>query len=72
LSNVAVPNHSSEWSIRIYSFDDGYGVWDEYVLTTMGEMYSFMLEYYGSHGEDPSDCSAYEKMENVILKSSNT
>jgi len=50
------PDHDSEFSIRIYSFDDGYGVWDEYVLTKMGEFYRFMLDNYGSHHEDPDDC----------------
>lgn len=50
------PNHSSEWSMRIYSFDDGYGVWDEYVLTTIGEFYKFIIDNYGSHQEDPEDC----------------
>lgn len=52
----AKPNHSSEWSIRIYSFNEGYGVWDEYVLATMGQFYRFVLDNYGSHLEDPADC----------------
>lgn len=60
MSGTALPNHSSEWSIRIYSFDEGYGVWDEYVLATMGEFYKFILDNYGSYKESRFECSRYE------------
>jgi len=42
------PDHTSEWSIRIYSLNDGLGAWDEYVLSTMGEFYAYIIENYGS------------------------
>ena len=42
------PDHTSEWSIRVYSLNEGYGLWDEYVLSTMAEFYRFILTNYGS------------------------
>jgi len=42
------PHHDTEWSIRIYSLDDGYGPWDAYVLAVMGDFFGFMMDNYGS------------------------
>jgi hypothetical protein len=42
------PHHDSEWSLRIYSLNDGYGPWDEYVLASLGHFYKSLLTHYGS------------------------
>jgi len=45
----------SEFSIRLYSLNKGYGPWDGAILDEMGHFYSYLIENYGS--KENTDCS---------------
>lgn len=56
VSGSAPPLRDSEWSLRIYSLGDGYGPWDRYVLTTIGQLYRYLLDHYHSY-MDTTGCN---------------
>ena len=56
VSGSAPPLRDSEWSLRIYSLGDGYGPWDRYILTTIGQLYRYLLDNYHSY-MDTTGCS---------------
>ena len=46
------PSHSSEWSLRIWSTEDGMGPWDRNVLIDVERIYQTLLAEIGSFQDD--------------------